>query len=434
MRKVKIAVWIGIEQRPDRDLLAADFHADDDGEQSRVTLSRADNPRERRAELAVRQIGAAGGRVELMQIMVELRFFRFKRIDTRGQFRRIQTSKNGINAALYLRLHVSAPGRQRGEPLQHITLHLFPFLAHDGNEAVKICGISKYQAHKIGDTLLQLIGAHGDIVTVAAPLFAGTAVIIIFLAADVGGRDRHRRAALTAENFTFERVLPRRSRPPGLLFFILCHAPLHLLPCFPVDNGRDSVLQTDHVSAGRRVTVSAPVRITADAAIAEHPDVLLIFQKIVQTVRPESAAALGTPPGRVQPGDNLPIAGAAGVGGEDLAHNGGLGLTDHEAAVPDLKAESGLPAGKLSAFGHEPHFLHYLLPRLEGPALRENGRDSLAHKIRGVPQVAAYHRLRDGDDAGAEPVQLGAEREPGRHFAEHTALIVDDHGIGAAGA
>ena len=152
----------------------------------------------------------------------------------------------------------------------------------------------------------------------------------------------------------------------------------------------------------------------------------------MQTVRPERAARLRAPSLGVEPLDDLPIRPPGGIVPEDDAHSLSLRLADLDFTVNDDIPERGHTAGILPLLGHPAHFLADLLPGLQYPHLIHKRHAALRHERRRVAQIAADHRLSHRYHPDAKTLQTLAQRKPRGHFAEHTALVIDNDRISAA--
>ena len=177
------------------------------------------------------------------------------------------------------------------------------------------------------------------------------------------------------------------------------------------------------------MSVAGSVLSVWQLAVNQNADVLLVVEKVVQAVGSESIAPLGFQSVPVQAGNNGAVGLAVGILLKDAADNLRLILADLQLPILNHVTQSGLAAGVLTVASHKAHLLHGLLAALQCPNLIKQCHAALGQKIGGIAQVFADNRLRDGYHLDAHGGQLIAESKPRGHFAEHAALVIDNHCI-----
>lgn len=171
--------------------------------------------------------------------------------------------------------------------------------------------------------------------------------------------------------------------------------------------------------------------------VLDNPDIFFVFQQVVEAIDTISAATFGFDPVSVQPGDDFPVTPAAGISIKYSPDNLRLCLINGQALFVSIQdyliAKGGLPSGVLLGSGHVAHFFHHFLACLQDPHLVKNRHITFHQKVGRVPEVFADHRLCDGNNLDPHFGEFIPEGEPGCHFPEHPALIVDHHCVRFAG-
>ena len=248
----------------------------------------------------------------------------------------------------------------------------------------------------------------------------------------VAARHHHGPAAFPTKYLSGKQILVLGRVAPALVL-PACHTRLNLLPKLLIYDPGNSVLdhQTPLGGAAVAVPLCAAMR-PRHRAVYQTPDVLLVFQYIVQTVFAEWAPAFGGTAFGSQCREDLAITGAGGVHCEDLPHRFRLSGVDDVAPIGvHIVSQGRSAAASAPLAGHESHLLHDLLAGDQDVHLVKEGHCSLVDEDGRVQQIAAHQRLRYAHHPRAQGLQLPPEGEPLHHITEHAALVVDHHRVGS---
>ena len=97
--KIKIAVRVGVEQRPDGNLVLADLNADDDAKHGGIVLH---GKREQLAQMRLVDFGAGDLSAELLHIVRDLRALRLEGVHLCREGRAVQPGENSCDSRIKL--------------------------------------------------------------------------------------------------------------------------------------------------------------------------------------------------------------------------------------------------------------------------------------------------------------------------------------------